>query len=410
VLEDLKKSLLKILRHLFLRKIETLKEKKEKVLLEIEKKKEKVLRFPSLPSFPKINLGKNLILVLLLVLVLLGGSFLFEMERKKEIKEARRILDQVQSTIIWAKNALIYKDTQKANRLYQEAWRKLDQLPVDFILAKEAQSLKKEIEMELAPLNQMEIIEEPNLILDFEGKDFLPQKILVLGQNLYFFNPFRTDLFSDGKNPRLIKTQQKFDLGLVSDSWILFFSLPNLIFPFDQEKFQEAAILELPLAELKFSDFCAYQSNLYFLDSTRGEIIRYSPFLIGEELHTPQFWLNPKTKKPRGAKSMAVDGSIWILTKENSIDRYHGGYFKETLKLNFFPPLKQPSKIFTQSHLPHLYLLEPAQNRVLILTKHGDIVKQFQSKKFDELKDFAISQDGKTIFLLSGLKVYQINL
>jgi len=52
--------------------------------------------------------------------------------------------------------------------------------------------------------------------------------------------------------------------------------------------------------------------------------------------------------------------------------------------------------------------LEPSQNRIIILSKQGEIIKQFQSPEFDALVDFAVSGDGKKIYLLNGLKVYQI--
>jgi len=78
------------------------------------------------------------------------------------------------------------------------------------------------------------------------------------------------------------------------------------------------------------------------------------------------------------------------------------------LNLNFFPAAENLSKIFTSSSLPYLYILEPAQKRIIILNKSGEIIKQFQSEKFDNLLDFAISQNGKTIWLLNGLKVYQL--
>ena len=42
--------------------------------------------------------------------------------------------------------------------------------------------------------------------------------------------------------------------------------------------------------------------------------------------------------------------------------------------------------------------------------KDGEIIKQFQSPKFNNLKDFDISPTGKTIYLLNGSSVYKINL
>lgn len=173
----------------------------------------------------------------------------------------------------------------------------------------------------------------------------------------------------------------------------------------DQNLFQQKKS-QTPDSPFPFDDFSKFKSYIYFLDSNKGEIQKCSSPLIQKNC---EFWLSPETKKPIEAKSMAIDGSIWILTKENQIDRYYNGSYQETLSLNFFPCLEDPIKIWTSKTLSYLYLLEPGQNRIIILNKSGEIVKQFQSEKLDNLLDFALSEDGKTIYLLNGLKIYQLS-
>ncbi len=107
---------------------------------------------------------------------------------------------------------------------------------------------------------------------------------------------------------------------------------------------------------------------------------------------------------------MAIDGSIWILSEINTISRYHNGQYQTDLIFDFFPAPKKLYKIFTLPHLPYLYLLEPVQNRIIILKKTGEIFKQFQSEKFENLKDFAVSENGKIIYLLNNQAVYQLTL
>jgi len=119
--------------------------------------------------------------------------------------------------------------------------------------------------------------------------------------------------------------------------------------------------------------------------------------------------VSQRRKKASGAKSLAVDGSVWLLAKNNSLSRYYTGRLQEEISLEIFPEPKEFKKIFTSATLPYLYLLEPVQKRIIILDKKGQIIKQFQSQKFDNLLDFAISEDGKTIYLLNGLKLYKIN-
>jgi len=127
------------------------------------------------------------------------------------------------------------------------------------------------------------------------------------------------------------------------------------------------------------------------------------------EWGSAQLWLAQEEKKAIGTRSLAVDGSVWLLAKNNSLSRYYAGRLQEEISLEIFPAPKELKKIFTSATLPYLYLLEPVQKRIIILDKKGQIIKQFQSQKFDNLLDFAVSEDGKTIYLLNSLNLYKIN-
>jgi hypothetical protein len=164
----------------------------------------------------------------------------------------------------------------------------------------------------------------------------------------------------------------------------------------------------LPPADFNFDDLSIFKSGLYFLDIKSSKIIKYAYF--GDlNWDNPVFWLDPSTENVN-AKSIIVDGSVWILDGENSIKRYYAGTLQETLDLKIFPYPKNFSKIFTAPALPYLYILEPDQKRIIIINRSGKIIKQFQSEKFDNLTDFTVSSNGKIIYLLNGMKVYQIKL
>lgn len=169
-----------------------------------------------------------------------------------------------------------------------------------------------------------------------------------------------------------------------------------------------SAYLEEPYPDFSPDSFSTFRGHLYFFGKKSGEIIKY-PYLGNLKWNSPRLWLAKEEKRAIGAKSLAVDGSIWILNKNNSLTRYYAGALRETLEVNIFPAPKYFSKIFTTSYLPYLYILEPGQRRIIILNKSGQIQKQFQGKDFDNLLDFTISEDGKTIYLLNGREVYRIN-
>lgn len=390
---------------------------KLKIKLKIPRK----LSFAFLKIKPKIkitnSLKRNLILVLLLVFILVVGFFIFQGEEKKQLKEREEILSEVQEKIFKAENFLILKNEEKANILFKETWQKI--LPLtkeEGLLRDKAISLKESIEINLKNLSKLEVISEPKLLFEFEPKEFIPQKMVYFNGNLYFFSPLSEKLFKI--NPQT-KSQNfySFPLGkgsevslaTIFDNSILFFSKPDKIISLKEDEFGESFSLKPPYPDFNFVGFSSYQRNIYFLDKKRGEIIKYlSPLEKGKD--SPQFWLNPQTKKATDGKSMAINGLIWILNENNAISQYHNGQYQNDLIFDIFPSSKRFYKIFTLPHLLYLYLLEPVQSRIIVLKKNGEVFKQFQSEKFENLKDFAVSADGKIIYLLESQKVYQLNI
>ncbi len=295
------------------------------------------------------NIKKKLILILLLILFLFSGFLMFKKREEKKDIEIKNSLNRVQEKVNKAENFLIFKNEAKASSLLGEAWQEISLLTEKRNPFKaETLSLKQSIKENLENLNKLEKIENPEEVSELEYKK-------------------RADSLTPPE---------------------------NLIPP--------------PESDFNFDLFASYFSNLYFLDKKTCKIIKY-PYLEASNWGPPQTWKEPDNNcfEP---KSMAIDGSIWILNGDNSIIRYHSGSFQEKINLDFFPFPEDIIKIKTKPNLPYLYLLEPGKKRIIIIDKEGKIIKQFQSEKFDDLKDFIISENGKTIWLLNGLKVYQIKL
>ena len=409
------------------------------------------LKFPKI-RIPKLDIGalgvkikprifnKKLILVLALIIILLLGFIFSRLEERQKIKIFEKNLEEVKEKLNLAYGLLILENPQakkEANSLLKEGLEKITSI------LKETQNLPKELKGQvfsqrdeilekLYGLNKLERIEGPELFFEFTphqgpGGGFIPQKILTLGDDLYFFSPYSKDLFKLDKDKKetLLSIDKKFNLAETFDDSILFFSKPSQIFllKFGEEKLNQLTILEEPYSDFNFDDFSSFKGNLYFFDKKAGQIIKY-PYLGNFQWRRhppttlpsfawapPEFWL----KKSVVGKGISVDGSVWVLAPHQkdgggAISKYYAGNLQEKIEPNIFPPPKDFSKIFTSPTLPYLYLLEPIQKRIVILSKTGEIVKQFQSEKFDNLLDFAVSKDGKTIWLLNGLRVYQIKL
>jgi len=215
---------------------------------------------------------------------------------------------------------------------------------------------------------------------------------------------------TETKSSDIIDLKQSIEENLKNLNKLEKIENPEIINEPDPKLFSSpsGSLVDPPSFEFSFDLSDSYLSNLYFLDKKTCEIIKY-PHLRGSKWGAPKKWM--KDKGPcSNPKSMAVDGSVWILNKDNSVLRYYSGFFEESIVLDFFPFLENITQIKTKANIPYLYLLEPVKNRVIVINKTGKIIKQFQSQKFDNLKDLDISQDGKTIYLLNNSTVYKIEM
>ena len=178
--------------------------------------------------------------------------------------------------------------------------------------------------------------------------------------------------------------------------------------PILSENFQkEDFIVEIKPKDFSYEVFSIFNSSFYALNQESGEIIKY-PFIKKSEWAEGQTWA--KSDLLINAKSIAVDGSIWVLDSENNLLRFYIGKYQDQLTLNIFPKIKDARKIITSSSLSHIYILEPIQKRIIIIDRKGNIIRQFTSQQFDNLEDIAVSEKDKIIYLLNSQKVYQINL
>lgn len=384
----------------------------------------KGLKKPVLPKIPKIGalkpkltvpkikveLNKNLILALALILTLIIGFLFAQLEERQKIKTYQKDLEEIEEKINSAEGFLILKTPKtqaEANSLLKEGWDKITSilkdasgLPNSF--SAQVFDLRDEILDKLYTLNELEEIEKPELFFEFKAEKFIPQNFLVSKDNLYFFSPYSKNLFKldKNKNEEIVSIDKKFNLASNFDDSILFFTKPNQLTILTDRGPSSINLLE-PYPDFNYDDFSIFKGNLYFFDKKAGQIVKY-PYKGNFEWGNPEFWL----KKSIIGKSIAVDGSVWVLEK-NAISKYYAGVIQEKIEPDIFPQLEEFSKIFTSS-LPYLYILEPVQKRIIILDKAGQIIKQFRSESFDNLLDFAVSESGKIIWLLNGMKVYQI--
>jgi len=150
-----------------------------------------------------------------------------------------------------------------------------------------------------------------------------------------------------------------------------------------------------------------FGSNVYVLDRSDG-IHKLVPASDGTYADNDYFSSN--TPDLSNSVDMAIDGSVYVLNKDGSIDKYTKGASDTFSASSLDTPLKGATRIYTNSDFDNIYVLDNGNSRIVVLDKTGKFVTSYSAVQVKAAKDLDVDETGKKIFILSSGKVYQIDI
>lgn len=147
-----------------------------------------------------------------------------------------------------------------------------------------------------------------------------------------------------------------------------------------------------------------FGSNLYVLD--KESIIKIVP---AGNSYADSNYLTQETDLT-DAVGMTIDSSIYVLYKDGSIDKFTRGAKVAFSVSGLTTELSSPTAIATNEEADKILVLDPKNKRLVALNKDGSFSKQYGSDILSTARAMTISQDGKTVFVLSNKKSYKISL
>ena len=149
-----------------------------------------------------------------------------------------------------------------------------------------------------------------------------------------------------------------------------------------------------------------YLGNIYLLVPDEEQIYKFWNLPGGYA--RAQNWVKEAVPMT-GVVDMAIDGEIWLLGSDGQVTRLAGGKQVPFAVSNLSTPFKEPIKIFTQKGLKYLYILDREENRVVVLEKSGNFLRQFKGDVLAGATDLWVSSNEKLLFVLAGAKIYRIS-
>lgn len=162
----------------------------------------------------------------------------------------------------------------------------------------------------------------------------------------------------------------------------------------------------------------SYAGNFYVLDSTLQQVLKYRP---GADLaydSAPDQYFPPTTPVDlTGAVDMGIDGSVWILLANGSVQKYRSGQI-EAFSLQGLPnPVQEPVGLFVGIdggvEVSNLYVAAAGSSAIFQFDKNGVYTRQFREadgQKLAGLRSLFVDEPGARFFLLTSTALYRADI
>ena len=149
-----------------------------------------------------------------------------------------------------------------------------------------------------------------------------------------------------------------------------------------------------------------YDGNIYVLDQTKGLL----KFVAGGGGYGKDYYFHNSTPDLSSATGLAIDGSVWLLFKNGSIQQFTSGTSNNLQVSGLLKSLIDPTKIVTDITMESLYVLDNSNGRIVKFDKNGKYQSSYASSVITNAKDFTVDETNKKIDVLSQNKVWEINM
>ncbi len=315
----------------------------------------------------------------------------------------QEIMLKIQQKQEEAETALIYKDETKAMVLLTEAIVLLEQTPDNSI----SQITRGRIQTQIDQLNKITTIQNPFMIVDLDAfsQNTANAKILLKNGNSLFAidmdngQIIKIDLIKYQAEKYINIPLQNGEKIIVASSFndnIALITSFSTVFEVNATaKIIDKEYLLSGLNPSNIVDSKMYNGNLYVLSSADNQVFKITN-------GNPSPWIK-MTMDITGANSLAIDGRIYILNADGQISTLSAGKLMNTFAL----PSSSLKNISTNES-GNLFFTSPDENKIIMSSKNGEMIAQYKSEAFNDLKDICVNGDNN-IYILSNNKIYRID-
>jgi hypothetical protein len=152
-----------------------------------------------------------------------------------------------------------------------------------------------------------------------------------------------------------------------------------------------------------------YGQFVYVFNAAKNNIYRYAPAETGYS--DPIGWLRSAPNLVfNEVSSMQIDGDLWLGTRTGEILRFTQGRPAEFAITGMSQPFNSTLILATDSDTQNLYVLEAGQQRVVVLSKNGEFLREVKSASLASATQIIALEQQNKVLVLSGSLLFEIGL
>ncbi len=371
----------------------------------------------------KINLpsskNKLLLTAFMFIILLFAGNLIFTDYQKKAEEEFNLYnnkLSQAEEKISKAEEVMIYNDPKEARIFLANAKNLATEVRDDYNkLDEKAENLLSKIQIQLDAVNLVNRIDNPEIVISLEQP---AEQIMPINKKYYASTAenfvYQINLEDKKAEDLQVKSdnieRSKLIVQIEKTGEIIFLSDANKLSSLDlNEKEITSVDMEFINDNPNIKALASYSNYLYFLEPEANQIYKYRRTAAGFDGGKP--WITDAEINIQNATSLAIDGFIYILKSDGTIDKYLSGVKKDFSVEELSDPISSSAKIYTNENLEYLYIIDPPKQRVILFNKtNGSLIGQYVSDNFDDLKNIVVSEMEDEMYVLNKNKVFAVGI
>jgi hypothetical protein len=367
--------------------------------------------------FNDLSTSRKFALLGFMLVMVIGGGILFinngDKERGLSENAFAASVQAVEDKILASEASLIYRNTAEAQQTMEEAAIALEAVPRDTNEhTAEAERLDEALAELQAKIRGITLV-TPTVLADLRslessasllGATGTVNGIIALADNLgvYKLDALQGDwLKQETTNGPLSRIKSTTTLG----SDVIVVDATQQLGRVDLTALTMNTVTSGTNGMASVEDITSYNDALYALTATSQQLVKMRQ--QGPNFEAGTAWISARTTDLTTARAVAIDSDVYILLA-NDIVKFTSGREQDWQTAAIDPPLSQPSDLWTAFESQYLYVLDPAEKRIIVIKKDsGTVQAQYVADAFAGAVGFIVEEATSKITVVTATEALE---